>query len=421
MDEKISGRLGALTPEQRALLEARVKKRRSTVEPAAKAAWRQAEATASHLEKNSVAYRRTAGPRNLKFSLYFFSDDGCSSESDKYKLLLEGAKFADNNGFCAVWTPERHFQGFGGLYPNPSVVSAALAALTSRVQIRAGSVALPLHHPVRVAEEWSVVDNLSHGRVAVSFASGWHPDDFIFAPAAYENRKELMLEYIEKIQKLWAGEEVVFNGAGNNSVPVRILPRPVQSSLPIWITTAGNPATWTRAGQIGANVFCALVGYSFDDLAERISEYRKSRQEYGHDPDTGQVTVMLHTYIGDDEKVVKQVVRQPMCSYLRSYFQQFQGLVQGSDQITEEDKMAIVARAFDSYYDESLLIGTSGKCERLADRLQDAGVDELACLVDFGLSFDLVMEGLNRLAELRTQFDHADNSAVLAAAPVEGD
>src|SRR6185295_17743730 len=103
--------------------------------------------------------------------------------------LMEGAKFADRNGFAAVWTPERHFHAFGGLYPNPSVTSAAIAAITQRVKIRAGSVVLPLHHPLRVAEEWAVVDNLSNGRVGLAFASGWHSIDFVLAPQNYADRK----------------------------------------------------------------------------------------------------------------------------------------------------------------------------------------------------------------------------------------
>ncbi|WP_296645174.1 AMP-binding protein, partial [Roseinatronobacter sp.] len=62
--------------------------------------------------------------KGMEFSLYYWgNDDGAGR--DKYKLLLEGAKFADQNGFCAVWTPERHFHAFGGPYPNPSVTGAA--------------------------------------------------------------------------------------------------------------------------------------------------------------------------------------------------------------------------------------------------------------------------------------------------------
>src|SRR5215217_9633370 len=90
----------------------------------------------------------------LDFSLFFFSSDGSTNKPDKYNLLLDCARFADAAGFRAIWTPERHFQEFGGLYPNPSVLAAALAMITKRIQIRAGSVVLPLHNPVRVAEEW---------------------------------------------------------------------------------------------------------------------------------------------------------------------------------------------------------------------------------------------------------------------------
>ena len=103
--------------------------------------------------------------RTMKFSLFFFSHDASKGTENKYRLLMESARFADVNDFSAVSTPERHFQDFGGLYPNPSVLSAALAMNTKNIDIRAGSVALPLHNPIRVAEEWSVVDNLSNGRV----------------------------------------------------------------------------------------------------------------------------------------------------------------------------------------------------------------------------------------------------------------
>ena len=74
----------------------------------------------------------------MDFSLYYWgNDDGAGK--DKYRTLLEGAKFADDNGFCAVWTPERHFHAFGGPYPNPSVTGAAVAAVTQNIGVRAGS------------------------------------------------------------------------------------------------------------------------------------------------------------------------------------------------------------------------------------------------------------------------------------------
>ncbi|MGO4427050.1 LLM class flavin-dependent oxidoreductase, partial [Streptomyces sp. MCAF7] len=101
----------------------------------------------------------TAPAPGCDFSLYFFGDYPEDAERDKYALIMAAAEFADQHGFHALWFPERHFNSFGALFPNPSVLAAALAGRTSRIRLHAGSVVLPLHHPVRVAEEWSVVDN----------------------------------------------------------------------------------------------------------------------------------------------------------------------------------------------------------------------------------------------------------------------
>ena len=105
----------------------------------------------------------------MKFSLFFFDGDGANVGPNQYRLLIDSAKYADQHGFTAIWTPERHFHAFGGLYPNPSLTSAALSLVTENVQLRSGSVVLPLHHPVRVAEDWAVIDNLSGGRWTNSF------------------------------------------------------------------------------------------------------------------------------------------------------------------------------------------------------------------------------------------------------------
>ena len=84
--------------------------------------------------------------RRIDFSLFYWgNDDGPGPR--KYELLLEGAKFADANGFNAVWTPERHFHAFGGPYPNPSVTGAAVAAVTKTFGVRAGSCVAPCTIP----------------------------------------------------------------------------------------------------------------------------------------------------------------------------------------------------------------------------------------------------------------------------------
>ena len=404
MDD-ISKRFSSLTPEQLALLELRLKKQglRSPLEQtAAPAAVEPSQATEPN--EADLDWKTNPVEKSMDFSLYFFSDDGSKDSADKYRLVLESARFADQNGFSAVWTPERHFQDFGGLYPNPSVLGAALAMITERVQIRAGSVALPLHHPVRVAEEWSIVDNLSRGRVAVSFASGWHPDDFIFAPDAYEDRKEVMFRHIDLIQRLWAGETFMMPGVGEQEVQVRLLPKPLQPRLPMWITSAGSPQTWIRAGEIGAHVLAALIGYSFEELADRIRAYREARARSGHDPRTGIVSIMMHTFVGQNNSVVKDQVRAPFTHYLRSYFKQYDNVRVAADEVTEADRDAIMNAAFELYFENNTLMGTPAKCSRVIEQLLAAGVDEVACLVDFGVEAEAVLGNLQYLNELREHY-----------------
>ncbi len=411
MDD-IAKRLEALTSEQRELLELRLRKKGlqsalAREEPGAPGPTASPNGLDTAAREDPHAWKERRVERGVSFSIYFFSDDGSKNSDDKYRLLLESAKFADRHGFAAVWTPERHFQAFGGLYPNPSVLSAALAMITERTQVRAGSVALPLHHPVRVAEEWSVVDNLSRGRVGVSFASGWHLNDFLFAPGAYDERKDVMFSHIETIRKLWAGESVTFGSAHDTEVEVSILPRPIQPQLPIWITTAGSPETWNRAGEIGANVLAALPGYTPEDLAGFVRNYRASRARHGHDPRAGIVSLMAHTFIGEDDGAVKEKVRQPFSNYLRTYFKQFEGAHADPASLSEADKDALMAAAFETYFHDRTLMGTPSKCARLVERLAAAGVDELACLIDFGVDTDSVLESLSHLNELKEHFAQA--------------
>jgi len=257
-----------------------------------------------------------------------------------------------------------------------------------------------------------VVDNLSNGRVAISFASGWHPDDFIFAPSVYEDRKEVMFRHIELIQRLWSGETFMMPAAADREVAVRLLPKPLQRHLPIWITSAGNPETWIRAGEIGANILAALIGYSFEDLADRIRSYREARARHGYDPQTGIVSIMIHTFVGQSNSTVKEQVRAPFTHYLRSYFKQYDNVRVATGDVTEADRDAIMNAAFEIYFENNTLMGTPAKCSRVIDQLLAAGVDEVACLVDFGVDADAVLGNLEYLNELREHYSHKEAQEV---------
>ncbi|RCG26273.1 LLM class flavin-dependent oxidoreductase [Sphaerisporangium album] len=400
---RLRSRMSSLTPSRRAVLEQAMRER--NLKP---------PASLADAPGGGDAGRAPAAPRRTRrdtsamdFSLFFFSGDGSVQGPGKYELLLESARYADRHGFSGIWVPERHFVDFGGLYPNPSVLAAAIAVLTERVQIRAGSAVLPLHHPVRVAEEWAVVDNLSGGRAAISAASGWHPNDFILAPGGHESyarRKEDMFAAIEVVQRLWAGQTVELSRADGTTQPVRTLPRPLQPRLPMWISAQGSVETFTGAGRIGANVLTGLVAQRPADLREKIQAYREALRAAGHDPGRGRVTVMVHTFLGSDDAEVKEQVRGPLTGYLKTFLAQQDTFDSQFSKLDEAERDVMLAATFERYFDTLALLGTPGRCEALIEDLVDLGADEVACLVDFGLEPEVVLKGLDHLCELKDRY-----------------
>ncbi|MCB1389359.1 MAG: LLM class flavin-dependent oxidoreductase [Rhodobacteraceae bacterium] len=354
--------------------------------------------------------------QKMDFSLFYWgNDDGPGPR--KYELLLEGAKFADTHGFRAVWTPERHFHAFGGPYPNPAVTGAAVAAVTRNIDVRSGSCVAPLHHPLRIAEEWAVIDNLTNGRAGLGIASGWHPVDFVLRPEnSVPNNKAAMFDTIEKVRKLWRGEAVEFDHNGTMRA-VQSLPRPVSKELPLWLTIAGNPDTWREAGEIGANVLTHLLGQSIDEVAGKIGIYHEALRKAGHDPRDFTVTLMLHTYVARTRELARETARGPMKSYLLSAaglvkqyawafpaFKKPQGVSNPMDidlgSLSQDEVDGILDYAFNRYFEESGLFGTVDDCLRRVEQLKRIGVGEIGCLIDYGIPTSQVLEGLWPLAEV---------------------
>src|SRR5687767_148505 len=213
-----------------------------------------------------------------------------------------------------------------------------------------------------------------------------------------------MLRDIESVRRLRRGEAVpVVDGTGRPT-EVQIYPRPVQPELPIWVTAGGSPDTFRAAGGIGANLLTHLLAQDLDDLARKIAVYREARERCGHD--RGRVALMVHTYLGDDLDQVREVVRRPFCGYLRSSFGLLAGLLRnlrpdlGVESLSEEELDALLEHAFDRFYDTAGLLGTPASCLAMVDRLRAAGVDEVACLIDFGIETEAALGGLERLVEL---------------------
>jgi natural product biosynthesis luciferase-like monooxygenase protein len=379
------------------------------------------------------------GARTLcaDFSLSFFGRYDREYTDDKYDLLFAGARFADEHGFTALWVPERHFHPFGGFSPNPSVTAAALARETKRIQLRAGSVVVPLHHPIRIAEEWALVDNLSQGRVGIAAASGWHPEDFVLAPDAYRDNREITFRHIDTIQQLWRGDAVESIGGTGKTFGARIFPLPKQASLPIWITVVKNPDTYVEAGRGGFGILTNMMGQTIAELTANIALYRQARAAAGFDPASGIVTVLVHTYVTDDADAAQAQAASPFRTYLSTMTGLLDSLAKnyGKEEnftsLRQEDRDYLLDATYRRYVQQTALIGSPESCAPIVEALIDAGIDEFACFVDFGLDASQVLASLPHLDRLRARFAKgtatsaskvvAPPAAIACAAVVEED
>jgi len=354
----------------------------------------------------------------MDFSLLFFSSG--EAPSDRYGVLIESSRFADKAGFESIWVPERHFSNFGCIFPNAALVLTALSRETSRIGLRAGSVALPLHHPARVAEEWAVLDNFSGGRAGMACATGWHPNDFVLAPPNYADRFRVAQDSIEALRRLWRGETVSFPGFDGSPVPVRTYPSPIQADLPLWLAVSSRPDSFELAGRLGLNVITHLLLHDIDTLQEKLALYRRAREAAGFDPATGAVTVWMYGYLARDAEAAVARGTEVLTAYFKSDARQiFNGLF-FHHKNKKTDIGSLAASELDAYMQfvaqrlvqsGLVLFGSPQSCLPTIERLREAGVTEVACQADITPRATDVMTTVECLSELRTLWRHDTGAA----------
>jgi NAD(P)-dependent dehydrogenase (short-subunit alcohol dehydrogenase family) len=224
----------------------------------------------------------------------------------------------------------------------------------------------------------------------------------VLNPEAYAHLRDVWLERIPQVQRLWRGESIErLNGKGE-TVKIRIYPEPRQKELPVWLTASRRVETFIDAGERGYHVLTMLQGSTLTQLAEKIRRYREARQRAGFDPATGKVTLMLHTFVHEDQDYAQRLVREPFLEYIRSSLDAHKTAFPDGDRIKTEDLNKMAEFSYERYCREASLIGDPRGCLAMVDKCREIGVDEIACLLDFGADPTSVLESLSYLEELRS-------------------
>ena len=229
--------------------------------------------------------RGNAGPNEregiMKFGLYSSIAspprgeglDRCIDE------VIAEAQLAESVGFDSCFFGEHH-QDRDGFLPSPQIVATAVAARTRRLRVGTSVILLPLHHPVRVAEDVITLDLVSKGRVVLGVGIGYQPADFRAFSVPMEDRAGRFEEGIEVLRLAWAGEPFSFRGKHYTLEDVQVLPRPYQQGgPPLWIGASMDAAA-RRAGRI-ADAFVGTPSTGMANAVHLAEVYKDAAREAG--------------------------------------------------------------------------------------------------------------------------------------------
>ena len=183
---------------------------------------------------------------------------------DLYEAAIEMSAWADQLGFETVLLAEHHNTGDGYL-PSPSVMAGAIAARTTRLDIKLSVVLATLMHPVHLAEDLAVVDVISKGRLHVTLGAGYRKEEFYVFGVNWKRRPSIMVETIDTLKKAWTGEEFEFRGH-----PLRVLPKPARP---------GGPPLALAGTSEGSAKRAAALDLAYEPLGEQF--YRAYLDELG--------------------------------------------------------------------------------------------------------------------------------------------
>jgi probable LLM family oxidoreductase len=218
--------------------------------------------------------------------------------AQRFRNLMEEVELADQVGLDVFGIGEHHRQDFA--VSAPAVVLAAAAARTKNIRLTSAVTVLSSDDPVRVFEEFSILDLISNGRAEIMAGRGSFIESFPLFGYDLKDYDSLFADKLDLLLKIRAGEKVTWSG--KHRAPLNglgIYPRPIQHPLPVWIAVGGTPESVVRAGMLGLPLALAIIGGEPERFAPLVDLYRESATRGGHDAAKLPVGINSHGYVAD--------------------------------------------------------------------------------------------------------------------------
>ena len=221
------------------------------------------------------------------------------SVSARYDDTIAQARLADELGFDNVWLAELHFNKRFSIMPAPLMVGSAIAAATQKIKIGTAVNLVPLHHPIRLAEETATLDLLSHGRAVFGIGRGSNPRHFLGYNLDMEEGRDSFQEAVDLIIKAWTSDEVTHKGKYFQVGGVSVEPKPQQKPHPPIYVAANSPDTFGLVGRMGHSVLVAPMISTIEGAQAGLKEFRRNQSD---GQVTGKVNINVPIFVADNRK-----------------------------------------------------------------------------------------------------------------------
>ena len=295
-----------------------------------------------------------------------------------YETIIREVCVAEELGWDNVWFAEHHFDAFGGAVPSPALLASAVAMRTTRVRIGAAVIVLPLHHPVRVAEEYAMLDVLSGGRAELGIGRGFSRHEFRSLGISMDSREGCFEEGVSVLVNAWTRDSFSFDGEYYHLRDVELFPKPVQRPHPpIWVAASSNRSSFELAGRFGFNLMLNPYSREVDEVRRGLDWYRTALAQAGHDAGSKRIMVNYHLYVARDERTAREEPRAALLQYLSAVDQAF---VKGED----SGRAAPPPPSYDAMYPGRLMFGTPDAIESKIRAWMRFGVTDFCFMSQFG-------------------------------------
>jgi alkanesulfonate monooxygenase SsuD/methylene tetrahydromethanopterin reductase-like flavin-dependent oxidoreductase (luciferase family) len=334
----------------------------------------------------------------------FFDQLPCASgysEHQRYQDIIAQIELGDRLGFDTVWLGELHFSRAFSILADPLMVLAAAAQRAPRIRLGTAVTLLPLHNPVKIAEEAAIADILSNGRLELGVGRGTAPLHYEGYGIPMEESRERFTEALDFIIAAWTSESFSFDGKYYHARELTLAPRPVQSPHPPVRIAANSPDTFPFAAQRRLPIFATPLINPPDKLKEGLAVYRETLPVGTH----GDTALAFPVHVTTSRAQAREECEPGLLRFLREAAERLRPLGQVDVKSFEAFRQVLARIERVTYADMDREMGVFGDPDYCVERVRalrrDYGMDEFICYFNQGGIMDhaMVRQSMTLFAE----------------------